>query len=63
MFSTQFQPQHPSYDRFPPRVEPYPVVVLIDDRGRLLAVRIGMGIDLRTPVQSPADPMPGERVV
>ncbi len=61
MFSTQFQPSCPVFDRFPPRVEPYPVVVMLDDRGRLLAVRIGTGVDVRTPKQPPADPTPGEQ--
>ncbi|MEO2089138.1 MAG: hypothetical protein ABGY75_06530 [Gemmataceae bacterium] len=61
MFSSQFQPPRQSFDRFPPRVEPYQVVVMIDDRGRMLAVSIGTGVDLRNPAQPPADTGRNER--
>jgi hypothetical protein len=61
MFASQFQSRNASFERFPPRVEPYQVVVMIDDRGRMLAVSIGTGVDLRTPVQPPADTGRNER--
>lgn len=61
MFVSQFQSRHASFERFPPRVEPYQVVVMVDDRGRMLAVSIGTGIDLRTPGQPPAEPARNER--